>query len=167
MVASSATATGWPSARPASASLHHCSRISPASASRATSRTRAISRLNAYRERSAFRCSAGANRVLRKRSLSAARTSPSQWANASCMGLYTVRLRRPVELSRPGGGCPLFTRPFLRFHARRSDAEIDQDRRGDEDRGIGADQHDTEDHGCHETVDGMPAEEKQRQQRER
>src|SRR5262249_45656902 len=110
--------------------------------------------------RSALRCSAGANKVVRKRSLSAARTSPSQWANASCIGLHTVRLRAHLELSRPRGGCPLFARPFLCFHARRSDAEIDQDRRGDEDRGIGADQHDTEDHGRHKTVDGMSAKEK-------
>ena len=58
-------------------------------------------------------------------------------------------------------------RRLLGLHASGPDAEIDQDRRGDEDRRIGADQHHAEDHGRDEAVDGMAAEEQQRQQRKR
>jgi hypothetical protein len=51
MVASSAAATGLeptsPAPTPASASVHHCSLISPANGSRTISRTRAISTLKA------------------------------------------------------------------------------------------------------------------------
>src|SRR5215203_5191464 len=41
-----------------------------------------------------------------------------------------------------------------------ADAQVNQDRRRNEDRRISADQHDTENHGGGEAVDGMAAEEK-------
>src|SRR5262245_58364429 len=69
-----------------------------------------------------------------------------------------------LRLGRRGLG---FLCRLLGLHARRSDPEIDQDRRGDEDRGIRADQHDAEDHGRYETVDGMTAEQQQREESER
>ncbi len=46
-----------------------------------------------------------------------------------------------------------------------TDAQIDQDRRRDEDRGVGADQHDAEHHGRREGLDRPAAEQQQRQQR--
>ena len=55
----------------------------------------------------------------------------------------------------------------LRRVAVLADAEIDQDRRRDEDRGVGADQHDAEHHDRREAVDRMAAEQQQRQQRQR
>src|SRR5215510_1664790 len=67
-----------------------------------------------------------------------------------------------LRLGRRGLG---FLCRLLGLHARRSDPEIDQDRRGDEDRGIRADQHDAEDHGRYETVDGMTAEVRTRMRR--
>ena len=48
-----------------------------------------------------------------------------------------------------------------------ADAEIDQDRRCDEDRRVGADQHHAEHHDRREAVDGVAAEQQQRQQRQR
>ena len=61
---------------------------------------------------------------------------------------------------------PLIRR-FVGAGARGTDTEIDQDRGRNEDRRIGADQHDVKDHGRDETADRMAAEQKQRQQGKR
>src|SRR5262244_2670283 len=92
---------------------------------------------------------------------------------ASPCGASACELRPQRDTSKLWAGLRLgrrglrFLCRLLGFLARRSAPEIDQDRRGDEDRGIRADQHDAEDHGRYEAVDGMTAEQQQREESER